>query len=108
MFKLSMLAAAIAAVLSATYCLPAAAEPAPAPRKTLTAFANDQELADTLKRWAEEARRRRDAAASRAEATTGTLANQQAAQAVAPAVADKVAGAAESDSVTNVQHAGVA
>jgi len=108
MFKLSMLAAAVAAVVSATLCLAAAAAPAPASRKTLTAFANDEELADTLKRWAEATKRRRDAEARRAEATTGMLANQQAARAVAPApAAAKVADAAASDSVTNVQHAGV-
>jgi len=110
MFKPSMLAAAVSAVLSATFCLPAAAEPAPAPRKTLTAFASDQELVDTLKRWAEEARRRRDAEARRANASNGMVAQEMAAAPLASApvaaLADKAAKA-EADSVTNVQHAGV-
>jgi len=74
MFKPSMLAAAVSTVLSTTFCLPAAGEPAPAPRKTLTAFASDQDLVDTLKRWAEEARRRRDAEARRANASNGMVA----------------------------------
>jgi hypothetical protein len=107
MVKTSMLVTAVAAVLSATLCLRAAAEPVSAQRKTLTAFASDQELADTLKRWAEEMKRRRDAQARRTEAN-GALANQQSAPPAAPALAAaKVAAAAEADSVTNVQHAGV-
>src|SRR5207249_3426333 len=105
MFKPSMLAAAVSAVLSTTFCLAAAAEPAPAPRKTLTAFANDQELADTLRRWADEARRKRDAEMRRLSGASGNmLAKQEAASAPTVSVADKVA---EADSVTNVQHAGV-
>jgi len=113
MFKPSPLTAAVlrtvlrtsAAAITATFCVTAAADIAMTPRRTLTAFANDQELADALKRWAEEARRRQELARrALSEASNGAVAMQAAP--AAPATADKKA-AAEKDSVTNVQHAGV-
>lgn len=94
------LAACLAAALSA-----AAASAAPAdtaPRKTLAAFASEQELAELFTRWAAEAHRRRDEQRMRAQA-------QGLAQAPAPAAAPAKAAeaAAKDESVTNVQHAGV-
>ena len=93
------LAVAIAAITMAS---PATgwATPTP-PKKTLTAFASEEELAAVLKRWAEEVRRRR------AERRTDVQAMAAAPASPAPALAAKEAGAAMADSVTNVQHAGV-
>jgi hypothetical protein len=83
----------------------AAATPAStAPRKTLTAFASEAELAELLKHWADEAARRRDEQRMRAQAQG--LA-QAPAPAAAPAAAAKEAVADKAESVTNVQHAGV-
>lgn len=79
------------------------AHPSTAPRKTLTAFANEQELADLFKRWAEERRRfeeTRRATAKPEMAAQGVMADAQTA-------APSAKAAAEADSVTNVQHAGV-
>ncbi len=70
------------------------------PKKTLTAFASEDELAALFKRWAEEAKRRRDESRARALA-------QAPASAPAPAASAKEATAGAADSVTNVQHAGV-
>ena len=74
-----------------------AAAESTAPRRTLKAFANEQELALLFDRWAEEHKRRRDA--QRAQASKG-----MGAMAAAPA---SMAEQASADSVTNVQHAGV-
>jgi hypothetical protein len=94
------LAVAIAAI---TMTLPATGWTNPiAPKKTLTAFASEQELNELFKRWAEEAKRRRDEQRSRALAEG--LASPPAS---APALAAKEAVASMADSVTNVQHAGV-
>jgi Beta propeller domain len=96
MLKRSALAIAIAAIAMA---LPTAIwANSTAPKKTLTAFASEAELAALFKSWAEESKRRRDA--QRRQSL------DQAAPATAPAPAKEVAGAL-ADSVTNVQHAGV-
>jgi hypothetical protein len=91
-FALAIAVAAIAMTLPAT-------GGATAPKKTLTAFASEAELAAVLNGWAEEARRRREAA--RADAPLARSAP------AAPAAAAKEAVAGMADSVTNVQHAGV-
>jgi hypothetical protein len=93
------LAVAIAAIAMA---LPATGWATPtAPKKTLTAFASEEELAAVLKRWAEEAKRRRD------ELRTRMSAQSPAAAAAPQALAAKEAAASMADSVTSVQHAGV-
>jgi len=80
-----------------------AAPAATAPRKTLAAFASEQELDLLFKAWAAEAQRRRD----EQRALAGNALLSQASPA-APAPAAKAAEAAARDeSVTNVQHAGV-
>ena len=72
-----------------------------APRATLQAFKNEQEIRDLFKRWAEEQQRRDEArSAARLQSAMGML--SEAPSAAAPALAKKD----ESDSVTNVQHAG--
>ena len=73
----------------------------PAPRRTLTAFASEAELAELFQRWAEEAARRRDAEVQRRAQSSPGLA------APAPAAAKPAMEAKAEDSVTNVQHAGV-
>jgi uncharacterized secreted protein with C-terminal beta-propeller domain len=93
------LAVAIAAIAMA---LPATGWATPtAPKKTLTAFASEEELAAVLKRWAEEAKRRRE------ELRTRMSAQSPAAAAAPQALAAKEAAASMADSVTSVQHAGV-
>ncbi|MGH8633262.1 MAG: beta-propeller domain-containing protein, partial [Burkholderiales bacterium] len=96
-FALAVAIAAIAMALAATGW----ANPT-APRKTLTAFASEDELAAVLKRWSDEAKRRRDEPGARRSA-------QSPAAVPAPQamVAPKEAAAGMADSVTNVQHAGV-
>jgi len=71
-----------------------------APKKTLTAFASEEELATLLKRWAEEAKRKREEQRARTLAPAAAPAPQA-------ALAAKEAAAGIADSVTNVQHAGV-
>ncbi|MBL8401297.1 beta-propeller domain-containing protein, partial [Accumulibacter sp.] len=98
------------AVLTAL-CLPAAtattANPT-VPRKTLSAFANEQELAGLFKRWADEAQRRRDEQQrARADKSVGQLAQPSPAPAAAPVAVAKEAATGKNESVTNVQHAGV-
>ncbi|MCC6209889.1 MAG: beta-propeller domain-containing protein [Burkholderiales bacterium] len=89
-----------ALALAAAFAQPASALPTPS-RKTLPAFASEQELADLFKGWSEEARRRVAARrASRADGPAMAIAKSELAQ--APAAAAK-----EAESVTNVQHAGV-
>ena len=106
---LIQLAALAAAIIAATSPARAAEAPA-APRKTLSAFANDRELAETLKRWAEEAKRKQEAA--RRELSGASNAAEMSPAPAAPPVveskaATKAAVASDKDSVTNVQHAGV-
>jgi hypothetical protein len=74
-------------------------------RKTLKAFANEEELNRLFKTWAEEMQRRRDEQRSRRSLADGAVMSQ-AAPAAAPAPAAKAAKA-EAESITNVQHAGV-
>jgi len=101
---------AVAAIMTA---LPAAgAAPATAPKRTLTAFASESELADLLKGWSEDAQqRRRDAELRRQAAQPAAGMLSQAAPASPPAAkaeaAAKEADAGMADAVTNVQHAGV-
>src|SRR5688572_26007213 len=76
-----------------------------APRKTLQAFASEQEISDLFKKWAEEHRRRdaqRRSVASELSSSPG-MGAMSAAQAPASAKAAEAAA----DSITNVQHAGV-
>jgi len=105
--KLASIAAAVTFALSFS----ALGAESPAPRKTLKAFASEEELAELFKGWAAEyAARRRDEASRRAQAPSGIGAMQSApAPASAPAMAAKegLAAGAAADSVTNVQHAGV-
>ena len=74
-----------------------------APKKTLQAFASDQEISDLFKRWAEEHKRRDVARRSYAPGAPQAMSELSAAGVAAPAA--KMADAAES--ITNVQHAGV-
>jgi hypothetical protein len=83
-------------LLAALMPLAAGAAESTAPRKTLKPFASEQELAALFDRWAEEHKRRRDAQRAQASKTMGAMAAAPASMA-----------AAEADSVTNVQHAGV-
>ena len=107
MSRTLLLAAAIAAFAATTMSIPAAANPSTAPRKTLTAFAGEQELADLFRRWAEEMERRRKEESRRRDlAIAHGLMSQVAPASPAPAAAAKSAEAM-ADSVTNVQHAGV-
>jgi len=103
--KALVLAAAIAAFAATTIPAPAGASAPTAPRKTLTAFASEQELADLFKRWAEELERRRKEEARRRDLAGQALSSQAAPAPAAPAA--KAAAEAMADSVTNVQHAGV-
>jgi hypothetical protein len=97
------LAVAALAAASAT-----AAPTSTAPRKTLTAFASEQELAALFKRWAEEAQRRRDEQRARRSTAGNALLGQSEPASPAPASAAIAAEAvAKDESVTNVQHAGV-
>ena len=105
--KLASIAAGVTFALSFS----ALGAESPAPRKTLKAFASEEELAELFKGWAAEyAARRRDEASRRAQAPSGIGAMQSApAPASAPTMAAKegLAAGAAADSVTNVQHAGV-
>ncbi|MCW5603147.1 MAG: beta-propeller domain-containing protein [Burkholderiales bacterium] len=76
-----------------------------APKKTLTAFASEQEISDLFKRWAEENRRRAEAR-QRSHPSSDMAAGMSAAlpQSAAPA---KAAAETAADAITNVQHAGV-
>ena len=85
----------LALLIAALAPLAAGAAESTAPRKTLKPFASENELAALFDRWAEEQKRRRDE----------MRASSQPAKAMgAPA---SLAAAAEADSITNVQHAGV-
>jgi hypothetical protein len=92
--------AATCLLLATMFAGAAFAAPSDAPRRSLVAFASEAELADWLRRWAEEVRERREARRQAGAATPAP------AGANALALADK-AVAAEADAVTNLQHAGV-
>jgi len=95
-----------AAFLSAGLAI-AAPTTSHAQQKTLTAFASEQELTDLFKTWAEEYRKRREAE-MRSRRDAGPAQNMAAkAEVAAAAPASASALAKESESVTNVQHAGV-
>lgn len=95
----------VALAIAAAFAHPASALPT-ASRKTLPAFASEQELQDFFKGWAEEYRRRAaDQRARRADGPAMAMAKSELAQ--APASLAAAAPAKEAESVTNVQHAGV-
>src|SRR5262245_19998699 len=95
--------------LAVAFAAVAVTSPAPgwanstAPKRTLTAFASEKELADDLGRWAEEVKRREGPFARRS--ADGALAQNAPALATPASLAAKEVAMA--DSVTNVQHAGV-
>jgi hypothetical protein len=104
MTRIHLAAAALAAAALTIPALAATGIPT-APRKTLTAFASEQELTDLWKRWADEAeRRRKQTARSSVGQATSALAP---APASAPAAAQALKSEALAESITNVQHAGV-
>jgi len=74
-----------------------------APKKTLQAFASDQEISDLFKRWAEE-HKRRDGARRSMGVAGSMMAQELSAAPAAPAA--KMADSKD-ESITNVQHAGV-
>jgi len=77
-----------------------------AQQKTLTAFASEAELSELFRGWAEEYKKRM--AEQRARRDSGPSMDMPAKSAAAPqALASVGAAAKESESVTNVQHAGV-
>jgi hypothetical protein len=79
-----------------------------APRKTLQAFASEQEITDLFKRWAEEHQRRARAERRNLDqAHPSPPAPAMGALMAAPAAKPEAAAAKEQDSITNVQHAGV-
>jgi hypothetical protein len=106
-FEQSRCAALIAAsiVVLGSACASAGTHP---PRKTLQAFASEQEIAQLFGKWSEERRRREERRtrsldmAQPAESAAVMSAPQPMAKAAAP-----LASGAAADSVTNVQHAGV-
>jgi hypothetical protein len=95
-----LVSSAIAAVLLLSGC----AAQATLPRKTLQAFASDQEISDLFKRWAEAARQRGERR-ERALSTQGMGSMADAQISVQPMA--KAAAPAAAESITNVQHAGV-
>lgn len=98
----------LAACLAFAALAAASASAAPistAPRKTLTAFASEAELAELFKRWADEAERRRNE--QRAQRLQSGAIAQAPAAAPAPAAKAAEAAASKDESVTNVQHEGV-
>src|SRR3954468_11358688 len=81
------------------------------PRKTLQAFANEQEIAGLFARWNEEHQRKLAQERGRRDAEPRAHADSAPPPMAAPSMAAKAAPAstagAAADSVTNVQHAGV-
>src|SRR5499426_2092542 len=76
---------------------------AAAPKKTLQAFASDQEISDLFKRWTEE-HKSRDGARRSMGVAGSMMAQELSAAPAAPAA--KMADSKD-ESITNVQHAGV-
>jgi len=99
---MSLVRAAVAAA-AAAIVLATSGTAGAAPRRHLQPFASDQEIAELFKRWAEEARARRDEA--RRSAGNILPAAPQMGMLAAPAA--KMAAESAADSITNVQHAGV-
>jgi hypothetical protein len=116
LFVTCLAVAALSALISPPAVAAAPEDPA-VPRKTLSAFASEQELAGLFKRWADEAQRRRDEQRARRDKSSPVVAVGQAGstfagarrrgRAAAASVAKEAAAGQEADSVTNVQHAGV-
>jgi len=105
MNRLSILRLAVA---SAAALMLVAGNPAhAAPRKTLQAFASEQEITDLFKRWAEEQRRDRGERRSLDQALPASPAPAMGALMSAPAGKAEAGAAKEQDSITNVQYAGV-
>lgn len=104
--------AVVVAIAAVTVLAGCAAQPSvAAPRKTLQAFASDQEISDLFKRWAEE-QRRRSRNEARVPSPAGSSLSMQgmgsmAMDAAAPAAKMAAQPAAAAESITNVQHAGV-
>ena len=96
-FRLAI-STAVAAVLFLSGC----AAQATTPRKTLQAFASDQEISELFRRWAEEARTR-----DRARRSAQALPEAAGMGALSSAAPAKAAAEVSADSITNVQHAGV-
>ena len=90
----------IFAVLAAASLAVQAASPEPA-KRTLTAFASEEELSALFAKWQAEAKKRKEERRSEQM----SMAKSAAPMAAAPAAAEAVAGAA--DAVTNTQTAGV-
>jgi hypothetical protein len=99
-FKLT---AAVAAFVATTICTPTWANSSTAPRKTLTAFASEDELATLFKSWAEEAKRRQNEQRARRDAQGLTAVPAS----PGPATAKETVASSMADAITNVQHAGV-
>jgi hypothetical protein len=106
MIQLSILRMAVAT--TAAFVLLSGNPADAATRKTLQAFASEQEITDLFKRWAEEHQRRQRADRRSADqAVPASPAPAVGALMSAPAAKAEAAGAKEQDSITNVQHAGV-
>src|SRR5688500_12712990 len=109
MSRLSFHRAALVTALVSIFAGGCATAGAQSPRKTLTAFANEQEIAQLFARWQEAHQRRIAEAQRKREAERRQFADSASQPApAAPAMAKAepaVTGAA--DSITNVQHAGV-
>src|SRR5215510_7024779 len=104
MIQLSMLRIAIA---SAVFVLFAGHPGHAAPRKTLQAFASEQEITDLFRRWAAEHRARAERQGGTGQPAPAAPFSGLADMMAAPAAKAEAGLAKEQDSVTNVQHAGV-
>jgi hypothetical protein len=102
----------IAALVALPFLSGCASAAPTAPKKTLHAFASEDEISALFAKWSEEHRRRVDEERRRREARQGADGRARAPMAMAkpaPSAAPATAALAEKseDSVTNVQHAGV-
>ncbi len=104
MIKLSILRMAVA---SAAFVLLSGNPGHAAPRKTLQAFANEQEITDLFKLWAAERRDRLERQRSANQPAPAAPLSGMADMMAAPAAKAEAGLAKEQDSITNVQHAGV-
>ena len=96
----------LVAALLAAFAADVATAAAYPPKKTLQAFASEQEISRLFERWqGDYQRRQREAAGRRAENAPPQA--MMAAPAAAAAAAKSADAAGSADSVTNVQHAGV-
>jgi hypothetical protein len=95
-------------MIALAFATQALAAPAPAPKRTLTAFSSEAELSALFRDWAEEYRRRMERERrSRGDAGQGMAAKEMASAPAALAAPQAAKSAAADESVTNVQHAGV-